>query len=380
MSPVQGRGGIFISYRRDEAGGHAGRLSDRLRDLFGADRVFMDVDSIAFGDDFTRVIEDKVSECEIMLVLIGRDWVSATDSKGRRRRIDSPDDWVRVEVEAALQRDIRVVPVLVGGAAMPHADYLPPSLRPLARRQAFVLSHTGYQSDLSQLVKFIRSAPRTDTPKAVDTRKAVRGATYGVAGAEIGDYDTDEVIEAEIIDEAGDEWEAVQGQGGRSYEPYESRRFDESEHKSGPASKDRKWRLDLLAGEGANKAFHLSSNTEVYEIVVRLTSTTEGIIKVDGGTVVSGPLHENEYRLKALSSEVGTPVMITVSQGGPHLMRIDRVVVRIGAQDLWYRSEEWYRSRESTQTDESTQSSDRGPQRMNEWISQAVETFVKRRR
>jgi hypothetical protein len=145
---------------------------------------------------------------------------------------------------------------------------------------------------------------------------------------------------------------------------------------SGPVSKDRKWRLELLVDEDASKTFHLSSDTGVHEIIVRLTTMTEGVIKVDGGTVVSGPLHENEYRLKALGSEVGTPVMITVSQGGPDLSRIDRVVVRLGAQDLWYRSEE---SRQSLDIG-AQWSRDRGAQRINEWMSQAVEAFVKRRR
>ncbi len=385
MSPVQGRGAIFISYRRDEAGGHAGRLADRLRDSFGADRVFIDVDSITYGDDFTEVIEDKLSESEIMLVVIGRDWVSAGKGRRKRRRIDDPGDFVRIEVETALQRGIRVVPVLVDGAKIPNAAYLPSSLQPLARRRAFELSHASYQSELSQLIEFIVKAPRADTGKAVKAATdTVQPDTIRAAGAEIGDYGIDEVVEAEIIDEGADEWEARQGQGRRSYELYEARRLDESKHMSGPVSKDRKWRLELLVDEGASKTFHLSSDTGVHEIIVRLTTMTEGVIKVDGGTVVSGPLHENEYRLKALGSEVGTPVMITVSQGGPDLSRIDRVVVRLGAQDLWYRSEE---SRQSLDIgaqwsrDRGAQwSRDRGAQRINEWMSQAVEAFVKRRR
>lgn len=147
----QRRGGIFISYRRKETAGQAGRLYDRLSDRFGADRVFMDVDSIAMGVDFTQAVIEAVSRCDILLALIGREWSATADETGRRR-IDDPDDWVRTEIEAALQRDIRVVPVLVEGAVLPHAGDLPEGLRPLVRRQALVLSHAGFRSEVSRLV------------------------------------------------------------------------------------------------------------------------------------------------------------------------------------------------------------------------------------
>jgi hypothetical protein len=146
--------GIFISYRREETAGQAGRLYDRLSGRFGTDRVFMDVDSIAFGLDFTQAITEAVSRCAILLALIGRDWPTATDSRGRRR-IDDPDDFVRVEIEAALARDIPVVPVLVEGAALPEAGDLPPGLRPLVRRQALGLSHAGFGAEVSRLIAAI---------------------------------------------------------------------------------------------------------------------------------------------------------------------------------------------------------------------------------
>lgn len=148
------RCGIFISYRREETAGQAGRLYDRLSGRFGTDRVFMDVDSIAFGIDFNQAITEAVSQCAILLALIGRDWPTATDSRGRRR-IDDPDDFVRVEIEAALERDVRVVPVLVEGAALPEASDLPPGLRPLVRRQALVLSHAGFGAEVSRLIAAI---------------------------------------------------------------------------------------------------------------------------------------------------------------------------------------------------------------------------------
>ena len=148
------RGGIFISYRRVETAGQAGRLYDRLSGRFGPDQVFMDVDSIAFGIDFTQAITEAVSQCAIMLVLIGREWSAVTDGRGRRR-IDDPDDFVRVEIEAALARDIRVVPVLVEGAVLPQASDLPSGLRPLIRRQALLLSHAGFGAEVSRLIAAI---------------------------------------------------------------------------------------------------------------------------------------------------------------------------------------------------------------------------------
>ena len=154
MDPGEHRGGIFISYRREETAGQAGRLYDRLSDRFGTDRVFMDVDSIAFGIDFTQAVIEAVSGCDVLLALIGREWSAVADDRGRRR-IDDPDDFVRVEIEAALQRDIRVVPVLVEGAVLPHADDLPPGLRPLVRRQALVLSHAGFGGEVSRLIAAI---------------------------------------------------------------------------------------------------------------------------------------------------------------------------------------------------------------------------------
>ena len=154
MSRSRSGGGIFISYRREETAAYAGRLYDRLSDRFGEDRVFMDVDSIAIGVDFVTAIQKAVSGCAILLVIIGRDWSAITDNKGRRR-IENPDDFVRLEIEAALQRNIRVVPVLVDGAALPQGADLPLSLRSLIRRQTLVLSHTNFRSEISRLVSAI---------------------------------------------------------------------------------------------------------------------------------------------------------------------------------------------------------------------------------
>jgi len=172
-------GGIFISYRREETAGQAGRLYDRLSGRFGAGRVFMDVDSIAFGMDFVQAVTEAVAGCDVLLALIGRQWTAVADGRGRRR-IENPDDFVRVEIEAALARDIRVVPVLVEGAVLPDAGDLPPELRPLVRRQALVLTHAGFGAEVSRLIaaidQVLGTGPSPDTGRVAgpgqDTSRA----------------------------------------------------------------------------------------------------------------------------------------------------------------------------------------------------------------
>jgi hypothetical protein len=106
---------IFLCYRRDDSGGYAGRLYDRLGQRFGHDNLFMDIDTIAPGLDFVEAIEKAVGTCDVLLAVIGRQWLTSTDSQGQRR-LDNPEDFVRLEIVTALVRQIRVIPVLVGGA------------------------------------------------------------------------------------------------------------------------------------------------------------------------------------------------------------------------------------------------------------------------
>ena len=143
---------IFISYRRDDSAPYAGRLYDRLSAHFGAaGEVFMDIDQIEPGEDFVEVIERKVGACETAVVLIGKGWLGAADARGARR-LDDPADFVRLEVAAALQRGVRVVPVLVGGAAMPRATELPVPLAALSRRNAVELSDSRFHRDVDRLI------------------------------------------------------------------------------------------------------------------------------------------------------------------------------------------------------------------------------------
>ena len=121
-------GGIFVSYRRSDSQGEAGRLFDELVQSFGEDTVFMDVAAIEAGRDFRKAIEEGVVKCGVLLVLMGPEWLDAKDETGARR-LNDPGDFVRIETASALKRDIPVIPVLVRGAQMPRAEQLPDELR-----------------------------------------------------------------------------------------------------------------------------------------------------------------------------------------------------------------------------------------------------------
>ncbi len=145
---------IFINYRREDSAGHAGRLFDGLSDHFPG-RLFMDVDTLEPGVDFVDAIEKAVGSCEVLIVVIGSEWLTLTDATGKRR-LDDSGDFVRLEVESALARNIRVIPVLVQDTPMPRAGELPASLARLARRNAIELQRCP--------VGLRRGPPRTDDP------------------------------------------------------------------------------------------------------------------------------------------------------------------------------------------------------------------------
>jgi hypothetical protein len=144
-------GQIFISYRREDASYPAGRLYDNLQSRFPQNEIFIDVDSIKPGIDFVKTIEERVGACDVLVAVIGKRWLSAADEEGRRR-LDNPDDFVRVEVGTALKRGVRVIPVLVEGASMPPVSQLPEDLKPLARRNALSVSHDRFRADSERLI------------------------------------------------------------------------------------------------------------------------------------------------------------------------------------------------------------------------------------
>jgi hypothetical protein len=145
---------VFLSYRRSDTPYAAGRLADRLGERF---ELFMDID-IAPGLHFGRALTDAVSNCDVMLVLIGPSWLDAMDEGSRRRRLENPRDWVVQEIEAALARDVTVIPVLVDGARMPLPEQLPKPLESLAFRQAISLRHESFNTDITTLMNAIEQA------------------------------------------------------------------------------------------------------------------------------------------------------------------------------------------------------------------------------
>jgi biotin carboxyl carrier protein len=147
---------IFLNYRREESQWVAGRLHDRLAAVFGKDRIFTDVDGIAPGQDFTRVLEQAVGNCRVLLAIIGREWTNALDEAGRRR-LENPHDWVRFEIESALARKgVLVIPVLTDNAPMPRAEELPGELAQLSMRQAVKLSADGFGRDVEDLIEYLQ--------------------------------------------------------------------------------------------------------------------------------------------------------------------------------------------------------------------------------
>jgi hypothetical protein len=151
---------IFLSYRRDDSSGQAGRLYDHMSQHFGADNVFMDVDAIDLGIDFKGALRQAVEKCDVMLVIIGPDWLDCVDKETGKRRLDDPNDWVRIETTEALQRAIPVIPVLVRGAELPAAKNLPDALAALVDRQATILSDRQWSVGIADLVNRLKAIPR----------------------------------------------------------------------------------------------------------------------------------------------------------------------------------------------------------------------------
>ncbi len=141
---------VFISYRREDSSGHAGRLHDSLQSHFGADNVFMDLSDIDSGTNFVEVIQAAIRSSDVVLVVIGKQWL--TCSSGGKRRLDLPNDFVRTEVGFALEHGVPVIPVLVQGAGMPLAPSLPESLKQLASHDAHDLSDERWSYDVGRLI------------------------------------------------------------------------------------------------------------------------------------------------------------------------------------------------------------------------------------
>jgi hypothetical protein len=152
QTTVKSAHAIFLSYRRDDTEGQAGRLYDDLVRAFGASEVFMDVDGIDPGVDFRKAIDEHLSSCRVFLSMIGPHWLEAKDEHGNRR-LDASTDAVRLETAAALRRNIPVIPILVRGARVPKPEQLPDDLKDLAYRNGAELTHARWDSDVEVLIQ-----------------------------------------------------------------------------------------------------------------------------------------------------------------------------------------------------------------------------------
>jgi hypothetical protein len=281
VSEPQG-GGVFVSYRRQESSAVAGRLAERLAERFGANRVFIDVHTIEPGVDFTEAIAHAVETCEVLLTVIGPSWLTATDEQGRRR-LDDPDDVVRLEIEAALTRNVRVIPILVENAEMPKAQDLPKSLAGLARRNAFTVRHESFSSDAERLITSIedgiRDGGRGQAENAVQLRPSV----------------TDPVA-------AQERWQLL---------PLDS----------------------MVAGE---TRFLLSLGKEVHEIKVQISMPTVGRITVDRDQLgITGIIHNKVFIARTLSLNIGSLVTIKVTCV-PFRYKVKAIRIQIDKQVLTY--------------------------------------------
>jgi len=163
---------IFLSYRRQDSAGVAGRIYDRLCAHFGSDSVFMDIDSIPFGEDFREHIDSAVGQCDVVLAVIGTKWAGET---GAHRRLDDPKDFVRIELESALHRNLPVIPILIDHATMPGEADLPPSLAHLAFRNAIEVDQgRDFDPHVDRLIRgiefhFQKSSAATAKPPRATT-------------------------------------------------------------------------------------------------------------------------------------------------------------------------------------------------------------------
>jgi hypothetical protein len=162
---------IFLSYRRDDAGGWARGLADVLCRKFGHKNVFIDVDGIKDFDDFEANIFATIDRCDVFLAVIGQRWLELRDQQSGERRLDRPDDYVRVEIARALQRRITVLPVLVDNAVLPESEQLPEDLRDLLRPRFHALTPERWNKDIAELLRNI------DTRPSITWRRAILAAT-----------------------------------------------------------------------------------------------------------------------------------------------------------------------------------------------------------
>ena len=195
---------VFISYRRDDSAGYAGRVHDRLQREFGENLLFMDVNSIPLGTNFVKTIDEEVAKCDVLLAIIGLGWLDARDEDGNRR-LDNPADFVRIEIGTALKRDIPVIPILLEGTRVPKADQLPDDLKELALRNGLNVRHASFSDDMERLIRGLMGtkSAQQSAPDALSPAKREESAPTTSVTATHGGVSAGRDIRKSKIDTRG---------------------------------------------------------------------------------------------------------------------------------------------------------------------------------
>src|SRR5262245_47491773 len=213
---------LFISYRRHDSAGYSGRVHDRLQREFRHNLLFMDVDSIPLGTNFIKVLGEEVAKCDALLAVIGPGWLDARDESGHRR-LENPDDFVRIEIGTALKRGIRVIPILLEGTQVPKADQLPDDLKELALRNGLDVRHASFNEDMERLIRDLNDPVMVaSTEKSQSSTRNVlasMGLAVAIVTVGLAYFQKDRftvaapsltLIATYVADGAGSAWRAIQ--------------------------------------------------------------------------------------------------------------------------------------------------------------------------
>jgi TPR repeat protein len=247
-------GGVFICYRREESAFAPRAIHDRVVQRLERQNVFLDFDNIDLGVDWFNVLTERVGACDVLVAVIGRNWISIAD-KDNQRRLDDADDFVRIEIEAALRRDVRVIPVLVDGAAVPKASELPDSLKGLARRQGIEISPARFDAGVEKLTRALVSileARRSDVAEAEEAGRAEdERRAREAAEAERQERERQEAADAARAEDARRQAEA-EAEAARQAED-ERRAREAAESERAREERERQGSAEAVRAEGARE-------------------------------------------------------------------------------------------------------------------------------
>jgi len=297
---------LFLCYRRDDSAHFAGRVQDRLGSEFGRDLLFMDVDTIPLGVNFSKVLREEVAKCRVLLAMIGPNWLDAVDKDGNRR-LDDPNDFVRIEIAAALQRDIPVIPILLDGARVPKADELPKDLGELSMRNGLDVRHASFHNDIDRLVRNLKGQ-------------------LGEADSEERRRDGDERRPARPAEDTA-EWQRLQEE--------EKNQLQELEKTKENRGRAERWLLPLI---GAGAAFVPTFLITPSEPSIALTT---GMLSILYGGIAGMLVRNRVDILKAVAIPIIPAFLLLYSLNPAHIpsdvdtLRFAAMILGSGASCVW---------------------------------------------